>query len=453
MSELIIIFSLLYFTAIGFAIFQIFNFPPKNYYLKIPLYFGIGSGLGSVQLYLYSRTNLSWNPILLILPWAILFLISLKRVSKENLYSLLKPKIFRYKETPLINFFSLLIILLIVFVLIEADIRPVTLWDGWASWLLIPKIFFFDGTVKSEALRYVNSEYPLLVNLGVTYLYIFLHQINDRVILIYFWAYYAFTGFIFFAYLRHMKKNSSAYVFTFLLISTQNLIRHGGRFDAGDADLILGFYIFCSSIIFLFFNKYGKMKTLVLLQIFLAITSLIKNEGLFFSAMIEIFIAYTLLKTKNYNQLITILIWIIPIFDWQIYKILFHLPRIPGYISTVPHFERLFAILILFFDEFFNIPRWNFLWVLFLICFIYYLLQKRKTEVDLLYNLVFSQLIIYFIVYIFTNSAIGFVPYVQNTLDRLLLHLAPLALLASAMSFDSERYLKILSPKMKKLSL
>ena len=55
-----------------------------------------------------------------------------------------------------------------------------------------------------------------------------------------------------------------ALIFTFLLLSTQNLVRHGGRFEAGYADLALGFYIFLSVLLLLDYLKIQNKKALFL---------------------------------------------------------------------------------------------------------------------------------------------------------------------------------------------
>lgn len=448
MNELVVFLSIVYFVLIGLEVILAFGLLSESPFLTIPISFGLGTGMGSMQLYIYSRLNIGWNPILLITPWLMLFVLKFSSI-KKSLFPVLNSIITNKKFSLFSKLFFALTILLILLALFEADLRPVTLWDGFAGWLMISKIFFIDKSIKSSSLIYINSEYPLLVNLGATYIYIFLSHINDRVILIYFWAYYAFTGAVFFQYLKKITKTLPAIIFTFLLLSTQNILRHGGRYDVGDADLILGYYILCSSVIYLNFHKYKKISSLILLQVFLAITSLVKNEGIFFSLATEIFVFFNLIKHKKYRDLLLVFLWIIPVVDWQLYKLISNLPKVPGYLSFSPHYERTFKILVLFLKEFFNISRWNFLWILFLASSGYIITAKKKSVTMFLYLTVFSQLLVYFIVYIFSDSGVGFVAYVQNTFDRLLLHLAPTALLGSAISFDFQAILNKLHVKMR----
>lgn len=424
MSEILALFSIIYFTAIGFLLIRFFQLLPSKTYLELPLSFGLGCGISAFQLYIYSRLGLPWLPLFLFFPWIVLLLFYLYK--NLNNLSVSFPSYMKIDALPWIyKAILLLTVVLILFVGFEAILRPVTSWDGWTDWILKAKIFYIDKSVNKFSLAYLQSDYPILISLVATYVYLFLGQLNDRVVLILFWAYYAMTGVIVFASLWKKIEFKHVVVVTFLLLSIQNLIRHGGRYEAGDADLILGFYIFSTSILLTMYHKIKKINLLILLELFLVFTSLIKNEGLFFAIVVQIIVVLTILRGKNIKSIFFFLIWLIPVLEWQIFKQIIHLPTLPSYISLIPHPERVILILIETSKEFFNIFRWNLLWISFLLCFIYYKTQKKENSVTLLYFLFFMQLANYLGVYFFTN--VDLITHIHNTFDRLLLHIAPLA--------------------------
>lgn len=430
MNILIVLLTIISITLIGYIIIRGFGFlSGKDNLLAIGYSYGLGAGLIAMQLYVYSRLHIPWHLELLGIPWIILIVWLLFKKKKYIFGSF--PKI------PNLGVIDKLLILGIVitlgYVLFEALLRPVTAWDSWATWMLRAKVFFIDQGVYSNTLNYVQSDYPLLFSLLGTFIYIVLGKVNDTAVLLISFAYYFFLSLTFFAVIKGRYGMRYALLFTFLFMTVQNLVRHGGRLEAGMADLPFGYYTFISTLLFIEYIKSKSSKILFLLSIFLACVTLIKVEGVFISIVITLLCFYTIYKNKfkNFKHLFILLFWIIPFAEWIIYRSI--------YIEKFPGHELIFSAskLINAFSgtlkELFNIKSWSMLWIFYFYS-IFITFLKKNSELTILNIIIISQLCIYIVIYIFYK---GFDP--DSSIERLLIHLAPLAIYYVAITVYMEK--------------
>lgn len=421
---LIVFFALIFFSIIGKCIINLFGFLEYSSDLEIiPFAFGLGAFLVAFQLYLYSRFNIHWNTFSIFLPWFIFlsFVFILKRR-----YFYIRVK--RYVRINRVDyFFVFLIILLLLFVAFESILRPVSAWDGWALWLFKAKAFYIDGKVTSNFFTYIPSDYPLVISLVITYFYIILGRINDSAVLLFFFSCYAMLGLACFTQLAKRTTVRNGLIFTFLLLSLQNLIRHGGRFEAGYADLPLAFYIFLSTMLFVNVLKKKDLKTLILLNIFLGITALIKNEGFTFSLIIEIISTYKLVRIRKLKYITCSIFWLLPVGDWWWLKKSYQIPENYIFVNFPQsvHLEKLPLILLEITKEFVKIQNWNLLWIVFIFSFVIYIKNYNKKYV-IFYTLVTFQLCVYVVIFLVT--ATDPILHIKNVIDRLFIHIAPLAI-------------------------
>jgi hypothetical protein len=416
MNELIVLGCILFVSLIGFIIIQFWNLLPEDeLFFSLGTSFGLGSGLIALQLYAYSRCGISWNIFTLLTPW-VLFIFVVLGISKE-----------RFK-IPLLNIpnFSLLekilitgILLTLFYVIIEALIRPLSVWDGWATWLFESKVFFFDGRVSYENMHFMQASYPLLYPLLATFNYIIMESVDDTAILLLSVAFYFFLSLSFFSVLKKQYGIRYALVWTFILMTTQNLIRHG-RLEAGIADLPQGYFIFVSSMLFLKYLQKFSQKILILLMIMLGFASLIKNEGTPFLFIMLLLLFYTFYKKKMYSYVSYLLIPLSIWGDWQIFKKMIQVDQI---YSLAHPFEmsihKTANAIIGSVRELFTIKSWNIVWILYFLSFFY----NKKRNIDQLYLtiIILVQLSIYFILYLTTY---GNNP--ESSLPRLLIHVLAL---------------------------
>lgn len=433
MNEFIIISTLLLVILFGFLITEIPNLL-RGYTIfeKVPVWFGVGVGAIAFQLFFYSILAIEWSNIDIFIPWLILGIFYLLK-GHHTLIINLKVSHLTFLE----YFLLILIILLLFFVGFESVMRPLSAWDGWAIWVLKAKMFYIDDFLNPQVYHLVRENYPFVINLALVFLAKVLGAFDDRSLLLLFYCYYLFSAVAIYGFL---KKNSSrliAFLFTFLFCSTQNVIRHGGRFEAGYADLALGFYILISIISFLRFHNKKTTQNIIILEIILLITSFVKEEGLVFSVICNILIFIEIILARKYRYLVFFLIFVIPQTFWLIFKSVNNLTY-SLYQPLTIHIGRFDGILKWVFKEFFNIKNWNLLWLLVFVSLITSLWFKF-TKI----NLILFILSVQFVAYLFIFVVSPHLPeiHVGGTFNRLLLHFAPTATIIIGLVFS--RFTKI----------
>jgi len=428
MSELIVLLSLLLTIVIGFCVIRLGNLLKDGSLLeKFSFSFGLGVGLHALELIIYSFFSIPWKPVFLLIPWVILIIIASMQWKMQANHPF--PKV---SLTTGQKFLLCLIIVLCLFVGFEAQLRPLYAWDGWAIWLLKAKIFFIDGKIDSSHTYYLENSYPYTLSLAITSLYSFIGHVDDRSVLLFFWIFYVATSGLLFSSLKKSLGVTKSLLVTFIFMSTQNVIRHGGRWEAGYADLALGYYFFSCILLIKNYIQLRNIRSLFLLSLFIGITSVIKNEAIPFLAGIEIVLFIYLILFKKYAHSILLFISIIPQAIWTVYKNTHHF--FPNYLfyRTQMHPERIFAILINISKEAMYIERWNLLWIFFALSFLVFLLKPKRKFFLGVYAIIFFQLINY--VFIFMISPYPPATHIKSVMDRLFLHLTPLSFYISTLT-------------------
>jgi hypothetical protein len=418
MSILIVLLTIIFISLIGFSVLKGFGFlPNKGTLFTIACSYGLGVGLVTMQLFLYSRFQIPWQRELILFPW-FLFLGGILIVKHKEF------RLPRFKKLPLRTWELILLAGIAVtfcYVFFEALLRPVTTWDAWSTWLVESKIFFLDGKVNAEIFNYLQSDYPLLPKLLGSFIYSMLGHVDDTVILLTSFAYYSFLALLFFSTLNKKFGLGYSLLFTFLLMTTQNLVRHGGRIEAGLSDLPLGYYAFVSFLLLLEYREKSKGKSLFLLSIFLGMTMVTKFEGIPLSLLIGFFAALHIFQMKLYKHIPLMFFWFLPFIDWQLFRKLNHVGA--NYFSghqIVLSFQKTANAFVGTFKEMVTIKSWNLLWIAYFYS-LFIFGAKKIIELKILNFIVVSQLTVYMLMYIFTaNNA------PNSSIERLLLHIAPL---------------------------
>ncbi len=394
MSETIVIFTLSFMTLLGLAVIYLFDFLPDHALLaKIPYAFGLGCGLLAIYMFELGRSAHWQYPQLLFLPASLIMLTFILKFKKTKVNFKFKPSLLLF-----------LIFLQVLYTGFEVWLRPLSAWDGWASWLLKAKTFYLSGYFNPDIFHLIQDTYPYVINLTGTFIYYTLGHVNDRTVLLFFYFVYLMLG-------LHFFQRTKSLLFTFLFLSLQNVIRHGGRFEAGYADLTLGFYIFLCFSLLQNYLKSRKFKNLLLLSIFMGITSLIKEEGWVFAVILEIIIFY---RTRRLA-----LLWLIPFIDWRIFKHLNHITY-TLYPNPILHLTRLPNTLLLLSNEFLNLKNWNLAWPAF---FVTLAVFWKKINKDALF-IITAQITAYILVFLISPHSPSI--HVPNVIDRLFLHFIPL---------------------------
>jgi hypothetical protein len=428
MNAIIVFLSILFISITGFTILRGLNFlQRKDTFLAIGASYGLGVGLIAFQLYFYFRLDIPWQKEFVLAPWIILIVAVLIRNRKHIKFKF--PKITKLSRIDSILLIGIL--LAFSYTVFEALLRPVVTWDAWSNWLLYPKMFFIDGKITVETLRYTFSGQPLTVSLLGSFIYIILGRIDDTSVLLTSSAFYISIAIILFAVLRNKYGLRYALLFTFLFATTQNYIRHGGRLEAGLADLTVGYFAFLS-VIFLFeYFKNHSYKSLLLFSIFLISTSLIKYEGIALAFFIAFSAFVYIIKHRLFKHLFILGLWVISLLIWQIDRKMIGIentyfstthPREIGIMKSINAFTGTFKELI-------NLKTWNFLWITYFYTLFAFGI-KKQLELTVLNFVILSQLSLYLLMY---NTTFGNTP--ESSLERLLMHVAPLAFYSIAIVF------------------
>ncbi len=427
MNELLVISLIVLQIFVGY-VFASSLLKKSNFSLLsfIPISFGVGVGIVAYLLFVLSLLSISWSPIV-ILVIIVLFLLLTKRLIPDIKLLFLPKKQFNFLQ----KIIFLFIVLTVSYTFTQAILRPLYAWDGWAIWLLKSKVFFYDGYLGPAIFHLVKDSYPFVMSLNSTFYYIFLGRPDDQAVLIAYYFFYLMTGVAIFSFLQNKIGLTKALVSSFLYLSLQNAIRHGGRFEAGYSDLALGFYIFIAILLLHESIKNRTGKSSLLFGIILGITSLIKQEGLVISMLITLLYLYTVIRLKiRITQLIYVLIGLIPVGVWIIFKKNHEISY-----SLYQHFDiqihRLDEILVVIGKELFNFQNWNLLWVIYLFC-IPLLLLSKKIRYELI--VIISIILVYVIV--FLGGPHDPAIHVSNTMNRLLLHIAPLSVYSLFIALD-----------------
>lgn len=417
-----IIVPLVLFLFVGFVI-ALYLFEDITWWKIIGFGYGLGVGAIGFEMFVFSVFHISWSFFLLLFPWMLLFLFKiphLKTIKKQ----------FGFAEInfdPLSVFFLLLVGLLIFFVIFEALLRPVSAWDAWSHWLLGANAFFYDARINPDFIKYANISYPPLVNLMGTFAYIVYGKIQDTWVLLLFTFFYISLIFLFCGYLKRHIPLPLGLGFTFLLASMQNFIRQAGRYEAGNGDIVLSWAFFASTMLLLDVFKKPTYRNAALLNIMIGIGALIKSEGLPFFFIIQVFLISYIFIKKRYKLFLTSLVGLFIILSWELFYSYFKLPHNPfltGDIELV-RLPKVFLNMLLIM---FNFERWNFVWALVLLSLFFI---KRKEEI-ILFSIVGIQLMVYLLIFLMTPS--DPIAHLYNSFDRLLMHVAPIALFACAIT-------------------
>lgn len=420
--------------------FEIFG--DESGLLRFFVGFGIIFGLVGLQMFIYSLIGIEWNVITLLLPILIVSIFGLDLLKKIRLKS-----VFELFSNKLSSLLVILILFLCLFTIFESVIRPLSSWDAWSSWQMKAKIYYFDGKILPERFFYLQSEYPIIVSLFSTFIYKIVGGIYDTLIQFISAFFYIGIGSVIFSFLRRRTSFLYSLLFTFMLLSTQNLIRHGGRYEAGLADIIVGFFGLISIISLIKLVDNLNMKNAFIFYLLLGILSQIKNEGTSMSVFLCLISIFVIFKQNKLFLIKWVLFFLVPLITWTIYKYVYHLP-----LSTILYHFNLnlsvfFKVSLVEFKEFINIQNWNLGWIIFIIGLLLAIACKQKKYYPY-YLFIILQLFIYIIIFLF--SSVDPIYHSSGIIDRLLLHLYPLAVLISALMFYA--VLKTIKTKNKKIN-
>lgn len=432
---------------------------------SVAISFMLGMGVVSLQLFFYSLAAVPFGPVAVILPWAALYAAAAVYKPMRSLITPAGPGgscSVASEEGPGWAGWPAVIIIAVqvLYVFSFATLLPLRGWDAWSIWFLKARAFYVNGGVTAAFLKdpsyaYSHPDYPLMVPLSAAWVYAAGGKVAETAAKVLYPVQFACMLAIFHYAASRASDKRLALVFTALLSLTPVVVIHSAGLPVAIGGLYLGDYVgyadLTLSICFLasgafayrYMNTDG-VESLALAALFLAAGAWTKNEGLSFAAIGFIVLSAWTLYTRGANgvrRVITLaVILAVFILPWFIYKSHLHLSsEFSGRAGTLfssgaP--ERFIVIIKYFARYFFVKPSlYNFT---FYIYFITIPLAWRgffPKRLFALNTLVFGQFAVYILVYMITPAEINW--HLSTSLDRLVLHLAPLAMMTSAVNVAS----------------
>jgi hypothetical protein len=421
--------------------------------------FLVGLGAVSLSMLFYSMAGIPITRLSIALPWAV-FAVFMHCYPARQEGVLESVGHGRPKDalTVLDYLFLAIILLQACYALFASMPMPVTGWDAWAIWFLKAKAFYLGGGVtgdflKSSSYSHAHPDYPLLVPLSIAWLFECMGTANDILgKLIYPLKFIALLV-VFYYVLRRLVERKTALAFTLLLALTPIMIAHSaglpepvGRLYTGDyvgyADLSLSIFFMASAILVRSYLSSGKSPDLLLAAIFFGLGAWTKNEGLLFALVGFILVAGTVVYKKRdfkpfFGFALIVAVFIVP---WFLYREALSLRsdfagsyNLTVFFDNIERFPVVFAAFMR--AAFLDTALYGLTWHLYVVVMLLTLRRGFSSPDGVLNILVVCQAGAYAFVYIITPSDLSW--HIGTSLDRVIMHLVPLALFSSALGLDT----------------
>jgi len=331
-------------------------------------------------------------------------------------------------------FLSLLAVLF-VFVTLRAVLYPMWAWDAIATWGCKAKVFYESRGVDLTCIQ-AHNYYPNLVPLLLTYLYLCLGQVNDYLVNLVFPLLGGLLLMLLYSFSRRLglSRTRALGLTAFLALNGATFIVH---LYIAYADLALTYFTLAAAgLLYLWLQDAAPRGSLGLAAVFLAGMAWCKYEGPPLAGTVVLAAALTLIWLRppgvwrRLGDLALPLAGLAAGFlPWRLYTELHHLEAgadhilgfYPGqFLASIPQ-----VLLYLVNPYYFGV-----LWPALVLAVI--LLGRRLWTSPRLFLALFlgGNLLAILLAYgLAPTSAAEFSQYVRGTLDRLLLHLAPMAAL------------------------
>ena len=416
--------------------------------------FMLGLGAVSLQMFFYSLASIPFSALLISGPWvalgaAMLFLPAFKRTA------------FRTDGQKMGWAGRVLFAVILSQVLYSFAyglIMPLSGWDAWFIWFVKARAFFLDGSVNAAFLTdpaYVQDhpDYPLLVPLAVSWIYTAIGSAQEEAgKIIYPLQFAALLSIFHYGVRRLTGSRTTGLLFTALLSVTPLVLVHGAGFPVqidpaytgkdftGYADLTLSAYFLGAAIFILLYAREGRSPFAYIATLMLAMGAWTKNEGLTFALLGFLILAVSaLLKQGKGRDFRTLGLALIPlvlfILPWSVYKAVLGVGS--EYVQSLgpgvffSNLTRLGQIIPYAAGFMFLKPGvMGLVWWAYAASAVLSFRGIISAKTLVLHCLILGQLGIYTFVYIITPVDLKW--HLGTSLDRLVLHLIPLGMLAAA---------------------
>ena len=414
---------------------------------RIALSFGLGMGTLSIGMFLLSYIGFQINLLNILILFTPFFIYFLWRENFKITCSVanIKSKLKEFNLLQLVLIASILIIIFLIFS--DALIQPMHGGDERSSWALKAKILYHAGTIYStdffDADRVLpGKDYPLLIPLIESWVYIVLGDINDRLVKVIFPLIFTSLLLILYSTQRKFFPRTHSLIFTALFASVPSFVATpmcvSNAASVGYADIPLSFFYFISVIyLYLWMRDNSKKEYLVIAAIFSAFTVFTKLEGiiLFIISLfiLNMYILFDLKQAKKQKIIHLLSYLIIPtvmLLPWFIFK-----SDLPGrhFDFSIAYFiQRLYIAPILvtgFLKNCLNPLLWGVLWGLFGLSTLFTIKETFKKPLVYLFLILILYIPVWVTIYMLTPWSVEIVKVSVLSwcnIGRRLTHIAPI---------------------------
>lgn len=402
--------------------------------------FGLGSGLLTLEMFAFALAGLSWDPLgLALLPTACAAAAVVLGGRTEGSRQPARPALPPWRRVTRIGL-TLVLVLLAGGSFVRAGLTPLSSWDGFAIWGFKAKALYVDGTVAGGFLLdpvrgYSHPDYPLHLPLLMAWVFLVLGEWHDGFVMLLFPAFYASLLLVCYAMLARLGPPEVALLFTLGLASVPQLLDHA---SAAMADLPLAYHLTAGVALLVRYLERGDRSTLLAAALMMGVAGWTKNEGMAIFAVAALWIgAGTVMREDGRRKALSDTLTFaaaggavfLPWLGWRLsFGLTTDLVTAPSALAGLASAPgRLVLIATALATEATHLSRWNLLWPLFLLASLLALGRWRARSLHLYAAAAWSGIGLYGLVYLLSARDL---PWLLSTsLDRLLLHLAPLAVL------------------------
>lgn len=404
---------------------------------KCALSYIIGLGILSVQMLLYSILNLKFSLISLLIPHILVSVINGVMFINTPPTGTRVPK----AKNEIFDILLLSGILFQVFyAFFKALIKPMDSFDSIGNFAYKAKLFFMERYIPYDLFLNIgidvqHPDYPLLIPLSETWVYMFLGNWNDLLVKAIFPMFFLCLLVIFYFILRRVIGKRLALVSTFFLATIPHFLNYA---TIGYADFALTTFCSLSFLyIFTWISQERRDKYLILATCLTILAVWTKHEGtMFLMINIAILALFALLNIRNItrSELVGIfsfaLICIILAAAWFYYyhiigfsnefvnKDTFHLSL------AIKNLNRTPLILYEYQKHIFGPKKWNISFLVFFIGLIFYFKTALRGNFKYITFYILFSFAGYGFFYLITPLEIRY--HLQTAGSRLLIHFLPI---------------------------
>ncbi|HLF25683.1 MAG TPA: hypothetical protein VJG32_05060 [Anaerolineae bacterium] len=350
-----------------------------------------------------------------------------------------------------------IIVFQILFSAVAALYLPLNTADAWGNWGLKGKAFFLEQALTFENLYERHGYYPLLVPLSLTWVYLGLGQINDGLVKAIFTLNLLALVALFYQFMRlaAFKRREALLATAYLTLAGGMLIRHSA---VAQADVPLGLFYGLACLSFVAWTQQPEqIRYLAITGLGAGLSVWTKYEGLphvvILTAVAGLFVALNWRRRQFPLAFQMLSVYILPIavglLPWLAFRQLHNLVSDGEHLGML-QVDQLPAVIRTMGLALVDIQRWGILWpVLGLTLLLNWRDLRRKV---LFYpSLLLGLNLAFYVVAYLATSHVDLAAQINNTIHRLLLHIAPLTIFVVVLCvrswFDNQRkFIAVLPP-------